>query len=89
MKCYVSVQVTYLLDKELLEAKRKRRKLEERWKRAKNRESRALNNKARNDYNTLIEKTKQKIGYNNVLKNNKDSRMMNKNLDNLLGLKKD
>ena len=30
------------VNKELLEAKRKRRKLEEKWKRAKNRESRAL-----------------------------------------------
>ena len=48
-------------NKELLEAKRKRRKFEERWKRAKNRESRALYNKARNDYSTLIEKTKEII----------------------------
>ena len=47
-------------NKELLEAKRKRRKFEERWKRTKNREPRALYNKARNDYNTLIEKTKRK-----------------------------
>ena len=75
-------------NKELLEARRKRRKLEERWKRAKNRESRVLYNKARNDYNTLIEKTKRKYS-NNVLKNNKDPRMLNKNLDDLLGLKKE
>ena len=75
-------------NKELLEAKRKIRKLEERWKRAKSRESRALYNKARNDYNTLIEKTKRKY-YNNVLKNNKDPRMLKKNLDDLLGLKKE
>ena len=75
-------------NKELLEAKRKRRKFEERWKRTKNRESRALYNKARNDYNTLIEKTKRKY-YNNALKNNKDPRMLNKNLDDLIGLKKE
>ena len=75
-------------NKELLEAKRKRRKFEERWKRTKNRESRALYNKARHDYNTLIEKTKRKY-YNNVLKNNKDPRMLNKNLDDLIGLKKE
>ena len=54
-------------NKELLEAKRKLRKLEERWKRAMNRKSRALYNKARNDYNNIIEKTKRKY-YNNVLK---------------------
>ena len=54
-------------NKESLEAKRKRRKFEERWKRTKNRESRALYNKARNDYNTLIAKTKRKY-YNNTLK---------------------
>ena len=76
------------LNKELLEAKRKRRKLEERWKRAKNRESRALYNKARNYYNTLIEKTKRNY-YNNVLKNTQDPRMLNKNLDDLKGLKKE
>ena len=75
-------------NKELLEAKRKRRKFEERWKRATNRESRALYNKARNDYNTLIEKTKINC-YNNALKNNKDPRMLNKNLDDLIGLKKE
>ena len=71
-------------NKELLEAKRKRRNFEERWKRTKNRESRALYNKARNDYNTLIEKTKRKY-YNNALKNNKNPRMLNKNLDDLIG----
>ena len=75
-------------NKELLEAKRKRRKLEKRWKREKNRESRALYNTARNDYNTLIEKTKRKY-YNNELKNTKDPRMLNKNLDDLLRLKKE
>ena len=46
-------------------------------------ESRALYNKARNDYNTLTEKTKRKY-YNNALKNNKDPRMLNKNLDDLI-----
>ena len=75
-------------NKELSEAKRKRRKFEDRWKRAKNRESRALYNKARNDYNTLIEKTKRNY-YNNALKNNKDLRMLSKNLDGLIGLKKE
>ena len=38
--------------------------------------------------NTLIEKTKRKY-YNNALKNNKDPRMLNKNLDDLIGLKKE
>ena len=75
-------------NKELSEAKRKRRKFEDKWKRAKNRESRALYNKARNDYNTLIEKTKRNY-YNNALKNNKDPRMFSKNLDDLIGLKKE
>ena len=75
-------------NKELSEAKRKRRKFEDRWKRAKNRESRTLYNKARNDYNTLIEKTKRNY-YNNALKNNKDPRMLSKNLNDLIGLKKE
>ena len=75
-------------NKELLEAKRKRRKLEGRWKRAKNRESRTLYNRARNDYNTLTEKTKRNY-YNNELKSIKDPRMLNKNLDGLIGLKKE
>ena len=75
-------------NKELLKAKRKRRKLEERWKREKNRESRALYNKGRNDFDTLIEKTKRNY-YSNALKNNKDPRMLNKNLNDLLGLKKE
>ena len=75
-------------NKELLEAKRKRRKFEERWKRAKNRESRPLYNKERNEYNTITEKTKRNY-YNNALKNNKDPRMLNKNLDDLIGLKKE
>ena len=74
-------------NKELLEGKRKRRKFEERWKRARNRESRALYNKARNNYNSLIEKAKRNY-YNNALKNIKDPRMLNKNLDKLIGLKK-
>ena len=73
-------------NKELFEAKRKRRKLEERWKRANNRKSKALYNKARNDHNTLIEKTKRKY-YNNALKNNKDPGKLNMNFNDLLGLK--
>ena len=93
-KCPIVEKQTVIRDnakwfnKELLEAKRKRRKFEERWKRTKHRESRAPYNKARNDYNTLIEKTKRKY-YNNALKNNKDPRMLNKNLDDLIGLKKE
>ena len=75
-------------NKELSEVKRKRRKFEDRWKRAKNRESRALYNKARNGYNTLIEKTKRNY-YNNAIKNNKDPRMLSKNLNDLIGLKKE
>ena len=77
-------------NKELLETKRKRRKFEERWKRAKNRESRALLNKARNDYNTLVEKTQRKY-YNNALKKQYKSENVEQDplLDDLIGLKKE
>ena len=73
---------------ELLEAKRLRRKMENRWKRAKTPQSRALYTKARNDYNALVERTKRNY-YNNECKNMKDTKELHKKLDDLLGLRKE
>ena len=73
---------------ELLKAKRLRRKMENRWRRAKSAQARASYNKARNDYNTLIEKTKRKF-YNNESQKTNNMRKFHKTLDDLLGLKKE
>ena len=71
-----------------MEAKRLRRKLENRWKRRKTPQSRASYVRVRNDYNALVERTKRDY-YNNECKNMKDSKKLHKRLDDLLGLKKE
>ena len=73
---------------ELLEAKRLRRKMEDRWKRLRTPQSRAAYTKVRNSYNNLVEKTKRNY-YNNECKNMKDMKKLHKKLDDLLGLRKE
>ena len=67
---------------ELLEAKRLRRKMEDRWRRRRTTESRTSYIRVRNDYNALIERTKREY-YRNVGTNE------NNKLDDLLGLRKE
>ena len=71
---------------ELKKAKRERRRLEKRWNRKKTDESRERYVRARNDYNTLVEKTK-KIHYLMVFRASSDSRTSHRTLDELLGIK--
>ena len=73
---------------ELLSAKRMRRKFENRWKRARSPRSRALYTKARNDYNALLEKTKRNF-YNSECRKMNDVKKKHRELDDLLGLKKE
>ena len=73
---------------ELLEAKRLRRKMEDRWKRGRTPQLRALYTKARNDYNALIEKTKKNY-YNNECKKKNDMKKLHIELDDMLGIKKE
>ena len=76
---------------ELLIAKRNKRRLEDRWKRSKplkKQENYLLFKAARNYYNNLVEKTK-KIYYKKRFKETKDSKLIQDDLDSLLGLKKE
>ena len=73
---------------ELQKAKKMRRKMEDRWKRTRSLQSRALYNRARNDYNALIEKTKRNF-YNNECKKMNNMKDLHRELDDLLGLKKE
>ena len=73
---------------DLLEAKRIRRKMEDKWKRSKTEENWLCYTTARNKYNNMIEKSKKKY-YNKLFEESKDSKSVNRNLNNLLGLKKE
>ena len=76
---------------ELCVAKKKKRKMEDKWRRSKNlkrNENWELYKKARNEYNTLIEKTKKEY-YSDVFSNTNNSKNIHKNLDELLGLKRE
>ena len=73
---------------DLLEAKRVRRKMEDKWKRSKTDENWLCYTNARNKYNYMVEKAK-KNHYNTLFAQTKDSKSINRNLDNLLGLKKE
>ena len=68
---------------ELRVAKRKKRQLEDKWKRTRSTESKTMFNRAKNSYNNLLMKTKIKY-YNQI---EKDPKRLNKNLDDLLGIK--
>ena len=71
---------------EVKEAKKQRRKMENKWR--KNRTTENWNNykRTRNRYNTLVEDMKKKY-YNEKFRKTKNSREIQKNLDELIGLK--
>ena len=73
---------------ELLEAKKRRRKMEGRWKRAKTSENWLLYTTARNSYNQMVEKCKKKY-FTELFAENKNTKIMHSNLDDLLGVKKE
>ena len=75
---------------ELREARKNKRKMEDKWKRSKKEkknENWSLYKAARNRYTDLIEKTK-KLYYNKIFSETKNSKHTHNNLDELLGLKK-
>ena len=76
---------------ELREAKKIKRKMEDKWKRSKNSKSEenwSLYKAARNKYNDMIEKIK-KTYYNNLFSEEKNPKLIQENLDELLGHKKE
>ena len=73
---------------EIREAKKQRRKIEDKWKRNKTVDNWNNYKTVRNKYNTLVELNKIKY-YNETLKNTKNPKKKHKILDELLGLKKE
>ena len=73
---------------ELYEVKKQRRRLEDKWKRKKTIENWNNYKRIRNRYNTLIKENKKKY-YNETFQKTKNSKELHKNLENLLGLKKE
>ena len=73
---------------ELNEAKKQKRKMEDKWKRNKTTENWNNFKKTRNKYNQLIEENKKKY-YNGIFQKDNNSKELHKNLDELLGLKKE
>ena len=71
---------------ELSEARKQKRKMEDKWKRNKSTENWNNYKRARNRYNMLVEKNKKKY-YNETFQNRSNSKEVHKNLENLLGLK--
>ena len=73
---------------ELNEVKKQKRKMEYKWKRNKTIENWNNFKKTRNEYNKLIEVNKKRY-YNGTFQKEKNSKELHKNLEELLGLKKE
>ena len=73
---------------ELNELKKQKRKMEYKWKRNKTIENWNNFKKTRNEYNKLIEVNKKRY-YNGTFQKEKNSKELHKNLEELLGLKKE
>ena len=75
-------------NKDLNEAKKLRRKLEDKWKRHRSLENWNSYKAIRNRYNMLVEDNKKKY-YKETFKKSKNPKEIHKNLEELLGLKKE
>ena len=73
---------------EIYEMKRKKRRLESKWKRNKTNQNRPNFTQVRNEYYNLIEKTKKKY-YNNLFDSTKNPKDIHRHLDDLIGKKKE
>ena len=87
-KSIIIREKTKWFNSEIKEAKKYRRKMEDKWKRNKSVENWEIYKRIRNNYYTLIEKNKKKY-YNEKFQNSRNSKEIHKNLEELLGLKKE